>query len=189
MNLYFRLLITLIRCWWSPRLAPDQTLSIRRRVLPTDLDINIHMNSSRYQSVAELAMLEFFIRTGVLRAMMKRNWRPMAGATMTTFRHQLRPFQAYELRFHWVCSDERFNYMAWEYVADSRVRAAGYIKGGVVSKKGIVNPERYSDLVEPSERELFARLVARPIPDDVAHWRQAEQAVIDHAHKRIESAQ
>ncbi len=72
MNLYFRLLFTLIRCLWSAPIAPDQMLLVRRRVLPTYLDINFHMNSARYHGIAELAMLEFFIRTGVLRAMLKR---------------------------------------------------------------------------------------------------------------------
>lgn len=188
MNLYFRLILTLLRCLWLPAISPGDTLTVRRRVLPTDLDINVHMNSSRYQSVAELSMLEFFVRTGLMREMMRRGWRPMAGSIITTFRHQLRPFQRYELRFRWVCCDERFNFMAWEYISDSRVCAAGYLKGGVVSKEGIVSPSRFPELAKPSERELFSHLVKRPMPLDVAQWREAEQTMIDLARERVSGA-
>ena len=188
MNLYFRLFLTLLRCLWRPAMSPDDTLTVRRRVLPTDLDINIHMNSSRYQSVAELSMVEYFVRTGLMREMIRRGWRPMAGAILTTFRHQLRPFQPYELTFRWVCCDERFNYMAWEYVSESKVCAAGYLKGGVVSKQGIVSPLRFPELAKPSQQATFQLLVDRPIPVDIAQWRDAEQSMIANARERVASA-
>ena len=45
MNLYLRLLWTLLRAWRSPRLVLGQTLERTLRVLPNDLDVNGHMNN------------------------------------------------------------------------------------------------------------------------------------------------
>ena len=48
MNLYLRLLLTLLRAWRGPRLEPGATLTRTLRVLPNDLDMYGHMNNGRY---------------------------------------------------------------------------------------------------------------------------------------------
>ena len=58
MNLYLRLLWTLLRCWRMPRITAGETLVRSLRVLPNDLDINGHMNNGRYLTVVDLMLME-----------------------------------------------------------------------------------------------------------------------------------
>lgn len=188
MTLYFRLALLFLRCLVSSRIAADQTLVTRRRVWLNDLDMNFHLNTARYQSISELSLFEFFIRSGLLRQMMARGWRPMAGGCIATFRRQLKPFQAYEVHYRWVCSDDRWNYMAWEFVAEGQVCAAGYLKGGAVGPNGLVAPAQYVEVASEQELANLQRVLDKPLTEEVVHWRQADHDLYQHAGARAMNA-
>lgn len=178
MNLYLRLLWVLLRGRLLAPLHFADVLVQRWHVLPNDLDVNLHMNNARYAGMVDLALVEFFGRTGFLRSLLSQGWRPMAGGTLMSFRRGLDPFQRYELRFSWLCSDERWNYMAAEFVRDGVVHAAGLMKGGAVSREGLVPTARYLETFAPEQREDLARMLARPLTADVIAWRDSEQALM-----------
>ncbi|MBX3622570.1 MAG: thioesterase family protein [Rhizobacter sp.] len=171
MNLYLRLLMTLLRCWRLPRLAPGDTLERRLRVLPNDLDINGHMNNGRYLTVIDLMLVEYFVRTGFAQVMLRRGWRPMSGGAIISYRRGLSPLQTYTLRFRLDATDERWNYMRFEFERDGRVHAAGYMKGAAVAAGGLVpNAESYAAMNQP--------VPAQVLPPAVHHWLAAEQGVM-----------
>ena len=64
MNLYFRLLITILKALRAPRVTPGDTVELRLRMLPTDLDLNGHMNNGRYLTLVDLGLVTVFIRSG-----------------------------------------------------------------------------------------------------------------------------
>ncbi|SDZ52650.1 Acyl-CoA thioesterase FadM [Variovorax sp. YR266] len=174
MNLYLRLLMTLLRAWRAPRLAPGDTLERQLRVLPNDLDINGHMNNGRYLTVVDLMLVEYFVRTGFATAMLRQGWRPMSGGSLISYRRELNPFQVYTLRFRLDATDQHWNYMRFEFVRGDRVCAAGYMKGAAVGRGGLVpNQESYAamGLVPPAH--------ALPLP--VRDWIAAEQGVMNAA--------
>lgn len=178
MNLYLRLLWTLLRAHFMRPLAFTDTLSQRWRVLPNDLDINIHMNNGRYLTMVDLALVEFFSRTGFLKALVAQGWRPMAGGVLISYRRGLNPFQRYELRFRWLCSDERWNYMGFEFVRHGKLHASGIMKGGAVSSEGLRPTASYLDTFPAAVRDELSRMLARPLTDDVIAWRASEQALM-----------
>ena len=54
MNLYVRLIVLLFRLIGLPRTGPIEESRVSFRVLPTDCDINFHMNNGRYLSLMEV---------------------------------------------------------------------------------------------------------------------------------------
>ena len=65
MNLYFRMIWLLIGSLFKPDLPTDRpTNSISLRVLPNDIDINMHMNNGRYLTICDLTRVDMFIRSG-----------------------------------------------------------------------------------------------------------------------------
>lgn len=181
MNLYIRLLWTLLRARFMARLAFNDTLSQFWRVLPNDLDINVHMNNGRYLTMVDLALIEFFSRTGFLKALVANGWRPMAGGVLISFRRGLNPFQRYELRFRWLCSDERWNYMGFEFVRHGIVHAAGIMKGGAVGREGLIPTAQYVESFAESTRHELMQMLTRPLTDDVIAWRESEKALMARA--------
>lgn len=171
MNLYLRLLLTLLRSWRLPPLQLGDTLERQLRVLPNDLDINGHMNNGRYLTLIDLMLVEYFVRTGFARVMLRKGWRPMSGGAIISYRRGLNPFQTYQLRFRLDASDAHWNYMRFEFVRDGRVHAAGYMKGAAVAQSGLVpNTESYA--------AMNLAPLAKPLPPAVEHWLAAEQGVM-----------
>lgn len=168
MNLYFRLLLTLVKALRAPAVRPGETVELSLRVWPNDLDLNGHMNNGRYLTVVDLGLATIFIRSGFARLCFQRRWRPMGGGSVVYFRRGLTLFQRYRLRFTVVGWDEFWNYCRFEFVRDGQLCATGFVKGGTASPKGglVPNAEVYSALGyhEPSPA----------LPDDLRAWIAAD---------------
>jgi acyl-CoA thioesterase FadM len=171
MNLYLRLIFTLLRAWRLPKLKIGDTLERQFQVLPNDLDINGHMNNGRYMTIVDLMLMEYFVRIGFAAVLIKKSWRPMSGGSFITYRQGLTPFQKYRLRYKIDACDAHWNFMRFEFLDGSKICASGYMKGAAVGKLGIVpNRESYAALGAP--------LLVAPIPSAVSYWLNAEQAVM-----------
>ncbi len=172
MNLYLRLFLTLARAWRAPRLTVGDTITRTLRVLPNDLDVNGHMNNGRYLTIVDLMLVEYFVRLGFATTIIRRRWRPVAGGSFISYRRMLKPLQRYQLRFRLDASDHHWNYMRFEFARDGAVHAAGYLKGAVVSRNGLVpNAESYG--------AMDLAPLSQGVPDAVRDWLAAERGVID----------
>jgi acyl-CoA thioesterase FadM len=172
MNLYLRLLWTLLRAWRMPHMNISQVLERQLRVLPNDLDINMHMNNGRYLTVIDLLLIEFFVRTGYAKVLLQQGWKPMSGGSIITYRRGLQPFQSYTVRYRFAACDEIWNYMHFEFIAGGKVCAAGYMKGAAVSKQGFVkNAQSYALLGIPLPTEA--------LPEAVQLWQASERSLVD----------
>ncbi len=175
MNLYQRLLWALLRCCRLPALRTTDTLQRTFRVLPNDLDINGHMNNGRYLTVIDLMLIEFFVRTGFARVMLREGWRPMSGGAIISYRKGLQPLQRYTVRFGLAGSDAAWNYMRFHFLrADGTVCATGYMKGAAVGRGGLV-----ANVV--SWARLGVAHLPMPLPAAVTHWLAAERRAMADA--------
>ncbi|MEI8144647.1 MAG: thioesterase family protein [Alphaproteobacteria bacterium] len=171
MNLYLRLIWTLLRAWRLPPLAVGETLTRSMRVWPNDLDLNAHLNNGRYLTMIDLMLIECFVRAGFAPVLLKNGWRPMAGGSFITYRRGLSPFQRFDVRFRIDACDASWNYMRFEFITEGRLHAAGYVKGAIVGKDGLVpNAVGYAamNLAPPST----------PLPDAVIGWLAAEKGIM-----------
>jgi acyl-CoA thioesterase FadM len=168
MNLYLRLFWVWLAACFKPRIRPGDTIELALRVLPGDLDVNGHMNNGRYMTVADLALVEYFTRSGFLRLALARGWKPMLGGAILSFRRGLQPFARYTLRCTLACWDERWNYMRFEFVRGGQVMAVGHTKGAAMGRQGIV-----------ASREVYEALGFDPVspafPASVSAWLHADR--------------
>lgn len=174
MNLYLRLLWTWLRASFKPRIRPGDTIELKLRVWPSDLDVNGHMNNGRYMTIADLALVEYFTRSGFLKLALSRGWKPMLGGGIISFRRGLKPFAMYTLRFTVECWDERWNYTRFEFVRGGEVMAVGHCKGAAVAGRRIVE-----------SREVYTALGFDPVspafPASVSAWLQADTLLRERA--------
>jgi acyl-CoA thioesterase FadM len=170
MNLYLRLLWTLFRARFKPRITVGETIELRLRVWPNDLDVNGHMNNGRYMTVTDLAIAEYFARSGFLRVMFEKGWRPMIGGSMISFRRGLQSFKAYTLRFSMLCWDERWSYMRFEFLHAGQTMAVGHAKGALVGRRGMISSGECLGALGVSQ-------ASPAFPDSVRAWVEAERLI------------
>lgn len=170
MNLLFRLLTTLLGARRRSPLGPLDESVITLRVLPTDLDPNMHMNNGRYLSIMDLGRFDLTVRNGLLGATLRRGWRPVVGSVVIRFRRSLDPFQKYTLRTRAVCWDEKWIYLEQRFERDGELAAVGLVKALFVGKGGSV-----------PTRDVFGTVgftgESPTMPESVELWRRSEGAM------------
>jgi hypothetical protein len=67
-----------------------------------------------------------------------------------------------------VCWDERWNYMAFEFLRDGKTMARGHSKGAIVGGKGIVTST-------DARNAMGLDTVSPPFPASISRWVDAEQ--------------
>ena len=80
-----------------PRLGVLDEDTLRLRVLPNDIDINLHMNNARYLSLMDYARTHLLARTRLLEHIIQSRWQPMVGATWVTYRRSLPLFARFTI--------------------------------------------------------------------------------------------
>lgn len=178
MNLYIRVLIVFLRSCFSVRI-PDilSPTRLRLRVLPNDLDFNMHMNNGRYLSVMDLGRLNLIMRAGLLGQMVRRGAGPVLAAMQMRYRLPLGPFQIFDLETRVLCWDEKWVYM------EQRFMIAGGPKAGAIAAIGLVKggffDSRSGKMIPTGD--LLALMRTNPqspeFPSYVREWIAAEEAL------------
>jgi acyl-CoA thioesterase FadM len=178
MNLYIRLLILLLTAWRRPKVRDIVAgCSLNFRVLPNDLDTNMHMNNGRYLTVMDLGRVDMVLRAGLFGAMLKRGCLPVLASASVRWRLPLVLFRPYRLETRVVCWDEKWVYLEQRFVMvggkkDNAVAAIGILKGSFWDKKK-------KETVPTSELLQIIGLdrLSPPIPDHIAEWQRSEEAL------------
>jgi len=98
MNLWLRLLRVLLASRFAALLPMPGGVSVLHfRVMPHDLDLALHMNNGRYLTIMDLGRLDMMARAGLLRAVLKHGWTPIASAIKIRYRRELKLFERFRL--------------------------------------------------------------------------------------------
>lgn len=157
MSLLFRMIFLLIACRFKPQLPvkyPKNSLTMR--VLPNDLDINMHMNNGRYLTICDLSRVDMFIRTGLAKTMYLKGWIPVISEHTMKYKRPLKPFQRYEVTMVIESWDEKFFHMKHVFMVDDRVVAEGTSRGCVITKGRTLSPEHVMNTVSSRLAETNA---------------------------------
>jgi acyl-CoA thioesterase FadM len=150
MNLIFRMFYVLVLSLFRERLEGGKFASqISLYVLPNDLDINFHMNNGRYLTICDLNRVDLFARSGLLKAMFKRNWIPVIAEHTMTYKKPLGLFQRFDTTLEVTHWDEKYFYMTHTFSRENRIIAEGSSKGCVYARgSGVVSPAEAFAAVE-----------------------------------------
>ena len=171
MNLIFRLLLVALASLRRPRLGPLDESVVRLTVLPTDLDLNGHMNNGRFLTVMDLGRVDLLLRTGVVGAMRRHRWSGVVASVAVSFWRALNPFQRYELRTRLVGWDERWFFMEQRFTRRGELCAYALVKIQFKARGRRVAPREMAEAIHPG---------AEPpqLPQGVRDWMDAEDRLV-----------
>ncbi|MDJ0873178.1 MAG: acyl-CoA thioesterase [Gammaproteobacteria bacterium] len=130
MNLYLRfLLLMLKRIRVSRKIGVFDQCRTRFRVQPLDLDLNFHMNNSRYLSIMDLGRFDLMMRSGVFWKLMAGGYYPVVVSESIRFRKSLKLFDGFELFTAIESWDDKDVFMTQRFVHRGEAVATGFIKG------------------------------------------------------------
>lgn len=169
MNLYFRLLLILLRSRFAAHIKVLDESRIGFRVWPFDMDINMHLTNARYFSLCDLSRIYYLGQVGILFDMLRRRWLPIAQAQEISYFRPINPFQRFTVttRFSWW--DDKYWYTEHHFHSRQTLCAVLQVRGVIVQGKTIVSMH---DVVA-----LTGEAVTVPDkPANVAYWQQLLEA-------------
>lgn len=154
----------------GPKADLFEGASVRFRVWPNDLDLNLHMNNSRYFALMDLGRYDLVRRAGFWQEARKRGWNPVVAAQRIRFRRSLANFRTFELHTRLLGWDERTIFMQQEFRQGGEVCAQATVRAVFIGRGG--------RRIMPAELMTAIRWHASspPLPPHVQAWADAEDA-------------
>lgn len=170
MLLLFRFLLIMISSRFRRRIDPLDEAVVRFTVLPTDCDLNLHLNGGQFVSFMDIARVELLARMRIFSRIVRRGWRPIMGGIVVRYRRSILPFERFDVRTRVAGWDERWFYLEHIVEKDGQLCAIAYARTVIRRKGGNVPP---SDVIALSGR---TDLASPELPEFAARWRDAEDA-------------
>ncbi|RXZ47148.1 thioesterase [Agromyces binzhouensis] len=163
MHMLFRTLLhMLFLSRRKPTLGHYDIARTRFVTLPTDLDVNRHMNNGVYFSIMDVARFDMLVRNGVFGLMREKGWYPVVASETITFRKSLQLWQRFTIESRLIGYDERAVYVEHRLVrpdasGEPEIYARAFIRARFLRKAGGTVP--VSELMEvfgtpPADDEL-----------------------------------
>ncbi len=168
MNLLLRLLYVLLAIPFRRRLEPLEESVVRLRVLPNDLDLNLHMNNGRYLTLMDLGRIDLLFRTGVVGVLRRRRWNGAVASQTIRYRRALNLFQRYELRTRLAGWDDRWFFLEQRFTRGGELMALGVVKVRALGREGGIDPQVVVDATGHGR-------ASPPLPPGVIEWLEAEE--------------
>ncbi len=150
----------------------------RFRVLPHDIDLNLHLNNGRYLQLFDLNRAEWLIRTGILAAVLKQGWKPVLGSVSIQFRRELRLWEQGRMETRLLGWDDRWTFLEHRMTSmNGQPVALALAKAGFRHRGGWVRPDTLQDLLPYDLPDL-------ELPDRVLAWQQLDGLVGDRLTQR-----
>lgn len=146
------------------------TTRIHLRVLPGEIDLNLHMNNGRYFSAADIGRLDWGMRTHLWRKALRHGWRSVAGDSNARFSRSLRPFRRYALDTKLHGWNEKWFFCEHRFIRHERVYATVLVRYVFVSSRGSVPPQKVLQMTGYDSE-------SPALPDYVRRWHDAQEAL------------
>ena len=150
MNLYLRFFVNILKNLLFPKpLDVFSQSSLKMRVLPNDLDANLHMNNGRFLTLMDIGRSDFTMRVGLHKAMLREKWGAVATAINVVYLRPLKVFDQYELRTKLLSWDDMWFYMEQRFVKDGMIVASAVVKATFVKGNKRIAPQQVIEKTVP----------------------------------------
>ncbi len=129
MNLLFRFFFCIVKNLIFPKVidVTDESI-LKLRVLPTDLDLNFHMNNGRYLTIMDIGRTDMTMKMNLHKLIIKKKLGVVTAGINILFFKELAPFSSYQLHSKILCWDENWVYVQQDFMKNSKVHARSIAK-------------------------------------------------------------
>lgn len=145
MTLLLRLALLLLSLPFRPRCDPLGPTRKRFIVLPSDLDVLLHVNNGVYLTMLDVARVDLLLRSGVGARLWRRGLYPVVAAETIRFRRSLQLFQVFEVESVMLGWDEKAFVIEHRFLRRSELVAEAIVRirflrraGGSVGSREIL---------------------------------------------------
>jgi YbgC/YbaW family acyl-CoA thioester hydrolase len=136
MHMILRTLWIFLKRPWLQKSQISEVTRIKMRVLPTDLDVLMHVNNGVYFSYMDFGRWDMSFRNGVYDLYQKKNWYAVVASETIKFRRSLKLWDHFSLETQIIGFDEKYFYIKQRFVHQGELMAVGLVKLRFLARKG-----------------------------------------------------
>ncbi len=138
----YRTLFLLLSIIYKPgKLDYTDTSIIKWRILPGDLDLNLHLNNGAALTIMDFGRHDLSLRSGCLKHIIRDSWRPIIGSSLIRFYKSMPPFGVFELHSSIICWDEKWLYYEQIIIHKGELVGRALLKGIFRNSRGLIPPD------------------------------------------------
>ncbi|HEX4896438.1 MAG TPA: thioesterase family protein [Solimonas sp.] len=167
---FWRTLYVLLSWRWRGRAGLLEPTRLPLRVMPGEIDFNLHMNNGRYFSAADIGRLDWGLRSNLWRSAFMHGWRAVAGDSDARFLRSLQPFQAYQLETRLLGWNDKWFFCEHRFLRNDEVCAMVAVRYLFLSRRGKVPTAKV--LEKAGHAGTSPRL-----PDWTLRWHETQEEI------------
>ena len=109
---------------------------------PTDIDNFFEMNNGRIFTLFDLGRIDFAVRTGLGKALIKNRWGLVVAGSTIQYRKRIRLFDKVTMKTHIAGFDERWVYIEQSMWVKGKPCSTALLRTGVTEKGRVIATER-----------------------------------------------
>ena len=168
MNLYFRLIVILLKSMIVRHADILDESRTSFRVWPFDCDINLHLTNARYFALADVSRISFLGQAGVLFRLLNNGLLPVAQAQEISFFKGIKPFCNFAVTTRFTHWDDKYWYTEHKFITAGQLNALLQVRGVFVQNKKV---QSMNDVFSHAGLDMFAPQK----PSIVEHWQKLLQ--------------
>ncbi len=146
-----------------PRIGLLETDEVACRVLPWDIDYNLHLNNSRYLSYMDYARIRLLARLGLLNNFFSRKHTGLVGSVDVTYRRSLNFGVRFTIQTRMACWDDKWFYMEQIFRGPTGLATHAWVKTLFRGPEGNLQPQKIAETLLPGA-------VSPPLTPRLLEW-------------------
>lgn len=132
-----RFIFIFFRQKWNDNKDPLALTTYNFRVMPWDMDLNLHLTNTRYPALIDVGRVQWFAEIGLLPLIMSNGWRTVVASQTVTFVREIKPFTKVDIESRVLYWDRKYLYSEHRFLVEGKLhcKALGRIalvRGGRV---------------------------------------------------------
>lgn len=136
MHMIWRTLWIFFTKRWMKKSEIGDVTEYSMRVLPTDLDLLMHVNNGLYFSLMDFGCWDMVFRNGVYDSCYRKGWYAVVAGETIKFKKSLQLWDKFTLQTQIVGHDEKNFFIKQKFICRGELMATGLVKVRFLKKKG-----------------------------------------------------
>ena len=136
MHMILRTLLIFFTKRFAKKSSINEITEYSMRVLPTDLDLLMHVNNGVYFSLMDFGRWDMIFRNGVYDACVKENWYSVVASESIKFNKSLKLWDKFTIQTQIKGHDEKSFFIQQKFISYGKLMATGLVRVRVLKKSG-----------------------------------------------------
>lgn len=160
-----------------PRIGLLETDTVACRVLPWDIDYNLHLNNSRYLSYMDYARIRLLARLGLLDHFFSRKHTGLVGSVDVTYRRSLDFGVRFTIQSRIASWDDKWFYMEQIFHGPNGLATHAWVKTLFRGPEGNLAPQFVANSIAPGS-------LSPPLTPRLLEWNSAIRETLHSIDRR-----